>query len=196
MNYLTLFFSFLKIGIFALGGGYAMLPLLQQEVLSHGWLSHQELINEIGLARALPGVFGLNLSVFVGYGAGKLAGALTAVAGMLLPTALLALALMKWMKKSSGNSLVRGVLDGVKPATVGLVAAAALTALFSSILGGVLPASLLYYRQFPQIDWRGGALVLLVFVLGGCRKKGRGTIPPALLLVLAGVLSCLLHLIR
>ena len=65
--YLTLFLTFLKIGVGTIGGGYAMLPLIQREVVDRGWLSKEDFIDLFSVAQSLPGIFAVNISIFVGY---------------------------------------------------------------------------------------------------------------------------------
>lgn len=72
--YWTLFITFVRIGAFTIGGGYAMLPLIQREVVDRGWMSKEEFIDLFAVAQSLPGVFAVNISIFVGYKLKKLTG--------------------------------------------------------------------------------------------------------------------------
>ena len=78
MIYLVLFWTFLKVGAFTFGGGYAMLPLIEDEVISHGWLTEQEIVNFIAVSESTPGPFAVNISTYVGMQAGGLFGAFCA----------------------------------------------------------------------------------------------------------------------
>ena len=78
--YWTLFLTFVKIGTFTIGGGYAMLPLIQREVVDKGWLSKEDFIDLFSVAQSLPGIFAVNISIFVGYKLKKVPGDLTASA--------------------------------------------------------------------------------------------------------------------
>ena len=80
MIYLELFITFFKIGLFTFGGGYAMLPLIEQEVLSHGWLTAEEIVNFIAVSESTPGPFAINISTYVGVETAGIPGAFTAQA--------------------------------------------------------------------------------------------------------------------
>ena len=86
MIYFDLFFTFLKIGLFTIGGGYAMLPMIREEVSSHGWLSQSELIDFIAVSESTPGPFAVNIATFVGTRTGGIFGGLCATLGVVLPS--------------------------------------------------------------------------------------------------------------
>ena len=127
MMYLELFLTFLKIGGFTFGGGYAMLPLIQEEVKSHGWLSAEELVDFIAVSESTPGPFAVNISTFVGVRAGGLFGSLCATFGVVLPSFVIILLVARFYEKFRESRAVRGCMSGLKPAVVGLIAAAAVT---------------------------------------------------------------------
>ena len=86
MIYLEVFLTFLKIGAFTFGGGYAMLPFMQQEVLANNWMNEEELLNFIAVAESTPGPIAINLATYVGYKLRKIPGALIATIGMIIPS--------------------------------------------------------------------------------------------------------------
>ena len=120
MIYLELFWTFLKIGAFTFGGGYAMLPLIQAEVKSHGWLSAEELVDFIAVSESTPGPFAVNISTFVGMRAGGIFGAV-------LPSFVIILLVARCYEKFRESRAVRGCMSGLKPAVVGLIAAAVIS---------------------------------------------------------------------
>ncbi len=127
MIYLELFLTFLKIGAFTFGGGYAMLPLIQAEVKSHDWLSSAELVDFIAVSESTPGPFAVNISTFVGVRTGGIFGAFCATFGVVLPSFLIILLVAKFYDKFRESRAVRGCMTGLKPAVAGLIGAAAVT---------------------------------------------------------------------
>ena len=127
MIYFDLFFTFLKIGLFTIGGGYAMLPMIREEVSSHGWLSQSELIDFIAVSESTPGPFAVNIATFVGTRTGGIFGGLCATLGVVLPSFVIILIVAKCYERFKSNRLVVGAMNGLKPAVVGLIAAALLS---------------------------------------------------------------------
>lgn len=124
MIYITLFLTFFKIGLFTFGGGYAMLPLIQAEVLNHGWLAQQEIVNFIAVSESTPGPFAVNMATFIGTRLGNTFGAVCATLGVVLPSFIVILIVAKCFDKFKNNSIVKGCMSGLKPATIGLIGAA------------------------------------------------------------------------
>ena len=123
----TLFWTFFRIGAFTFGGGYAMLPLIQEEVTTRGWLQAQELVNFIAVSESTPGPFAVNISTYVGAEVAGLPGALCATLGVVTPSFLIILLVARCYEKFRTSFLVRGCMSGLKPAVVGLIAAAAIS---------------------------------------------------------------------
>ena len=127
MIFFDLFLTFLKIGLFTFGGGYAMLPMIQEEVAAHGWLNQSELINFIAVSESTPGPFAVNIATFVGTRTGGIFGGLCATLGVILPSFVIILIVARCYQKFKSNKLVVGAMNGLKPAVVGLIAAALLS---------------------------------------------------------------------
>ncbi len=127
MIYLELFLTFLKIGAFTFGGGYAMLPLIQEAVLDHGWVSEAEIINFIAVSESTPGPFAINMATYVGAEVGGILGALCATLGVVLPSFVIILIVAKIYDKFKNSKVVAGCMTGLKPAVIGLIAAAILS---------------------------------------------------------------------
>ncbi|MGE5599191.1 MAG: chromate efflux transporter [Bacteroidota bacterium] len=125
---IALFWSFAKIGAFTIGGGYAMIPLIRAELV-HGrhWLSDQEFAEILGLAQTAPGAIAVNTSILAGYRLRRLSGALAACLGAVLPSFLIILIVAAFFGQIRGQSLVDKVFRGMRPAIVGLIAAAVLS---------------------------------------------------------------------
>lgn len=127
MIYLELFFTFLKIGAFTFGGGYAMLPLIQSEVEAKGWMTNEELINFIAVSESTPGPFAVNISTYVGAETGGIVGSACATLGVVLPSFLIILLVAKCFEKFKSSFAVKGCMTGLKPAVIGLIGAAVLS---------------------------------------------------------------------
>ncbi len=126
MIYWQLFWTFFKIGAFTFGGGYAMLPLIEEEVMSHGWMSMQELINFVAVSESTPGPFAVNISTYVGTETAGILGAVVASLGVVLPSFLIILIIARCFFAFKENKVVKGAMHGLRPAVVGLITAAAL----------------------------------------------------------------------
>jgi len=123
----TLFLTFIKIGTFTIGGGYAMLPLIQREVVERGWLTKEEFIDIFSVAQSLPGIFAVNISIFVGYRIRRVGGALVCALGSILPSFLIILAIALFFTHIEDNPIVERIFKGLRPAVVALIAVPCLT---------------------------------------------------------------------
>ena len=118
-----LFFVFAKIGLFTLGGGYAMLPLMEREIVdAHKWLTRQEFLDLVAVAQAAPGIFAVNMAIFTGYRLAKTAGAVWAALGAVLPSFFIILAVALFFRAYQNNPWVVRIFKGVRPAVVALIA--------------------------------------------------------------------------
>ena len=135
MTYLVLFLEFLKIGAFTFGGGYAMIPFIQETVLKHNWLTNQELIDFIAVSESTPGAFAVNISTYVGSQVGgqangfigSIIGAIIATAGVILPAFLIIIIIAKIYDKFKKSKTVQGAMFGLNSTVVGLIAAAVIS---------------------------------------------------------------------
>jgi len=122
--FLQLFYTYLKIGTFTLGGGYAMLPLIQREVVDRrGWIDEHEFLNMIALAQAAPGLIAVNSAIFIGWRVGGWKGVCGAVLGAVLPSFLIILAIAMVFSDWKELPAVEAAFKGVRPAVVALIAA-------------------------------------------------------------------------
>lgn len=125
--YWTLFLTFVKIGTFTIGGGYAMLPLIQREVVDKGWLSKEDFIDLFSVAQSLPGIFAVNISIFVGYKLKKVPGGIVCALGSILPSFFIILAIALFFTHVQDNVWVEKAFKGLRPAVVALIAVPCLT---------------------------------------------------------------------
>ena len=121
---MTLFLIFLKIGFFTLGGGYAMIPQIEAEIVDrHKWMDRKEFLDLIAVAQTCPGALAVNMSVFVGYKLKKLPGAIMATLGVALPSFIIILLIAMFLGKFKDNAVVTSIFNGIRPAVVALIAA-------------------------------------------------------------------------
>jgi chromate transporter len=117
------FKTFFKIGIFTLGGGYAMIPLIEEEVVNrHRWVEKEELLDLIAIAQSCPGVFAINIATFIGYKLQKTRGAICTTVGTALPSFLIILAIAIFFSAFKDNPVVAAMFRGIRPAVVALIA--------------------------------------------------------------------------
>ena len=118
-----LFTTFFKIGLFTIGGGYAMIPIIEAEVVDrHKWVSKEEFLDLIAIAQSCPGVFAANISIFIGYKLRKVPGAVITCLGTCLPSVLIILALAMFFHTFQDNPVVASIFRGIRPAVVALIA--------------------------------------------------------------------------
>ena len=117
------FCTFFRIGLFTLGGGYAMIPLIEEEVVNRRrWVSKDEMLDLIAIAQSCPGVFAINIAIFIGYKLNKVRGALAASFGTALPSFLIILVIAMFFHQFKDNAVVAAMFKGIRPAVVALIA--------------------------------------------------------------------------
>ena len=121
MLYLELFLTFFKIGLFTIGGGYAMLPLIQADVQAKGWMTAEELVNFIAVSESTPGPFAVNVSTYVGAELAGLPGAFCATLGVVLPSFLIILLVARFYAAFRSSAIVSGAMGGLRPAVIGMI---------------------------------------------------------------------------
>ena len=127
MIFLELFWTFFKIGAFTFGGGYAMLPLMQEAVLANGWVDETTLINFIAVSESTPGPFAINMATYIGSTQAGIFGAVCATLGVVMPSFIIILIVARCYDAFRQNKIVAGAMTGLKPAVVGLISAAILS---------------------------------------------------------------------
>ena len=127
MIYLELFWEFFKIGAFTFGGGYAAIPLIQQAVTGHNWMTLEELINFIAVSESTPGAFAINISTYIGSETAGLLGSLIAVLAVVIPCYVCIVIVAKVYNRFNESYIVKGLMFGLKSTVVGLIAATVLS---------------------------------------------------------------------
>lgn len=116
------FSTFFKIGLFTVGGGYAMIPLIEKEVVEQRkWIEHDEFIDLVAVAQSAPGVFAVNISIFIGYKKAGVKGSLSCAIGNVLPSILIILLIALFFRHFKTNEIVENVFKGIRPAVVALI---------------------------------------------------------------------------
>lgn len=165
--YWMLFLTFVKIGTFTIGGGYAMLPLIQREVVDRGWLSKQDFIDIFAVTQSLPGIFAVNISIFVGYKLKKVPGAIFCALGTILPSFFIILAIALFFTQVKDNVWVEKAFKGLRPAVVALIVVPCITTARSIKLSY---AQLIIPIGAALLIWKGGispAWIILAAIAGG-----------------------------
>ena len=133
MIYLELFLTFLQIGAVSFGGGYAMISLIREKVLTHGWLTEEELLNMIAVSESTPGPIAVNMATFIGATQGGILGSLLATLGVVLPSFVIILIIAALIRNLLKYKGVQAVLGGIRPCVVALILATAITMLMSTL---------------------------------------------------------------
>ena len=127
MIYLELFWTFFVIGAFTFGGGYAMLPLIQIEVVNKGWMANEAVANFVAVSESTPGPFAINMATYVGSEMGGILGAACATLGVVMPSFIIILLVAKCYDRFKKSKLVKGAMSGLKPAVIGMIGTAVLS---------------------------------------------------------------------
>lgn len=200
MLYVQLFATFFVIGIFTFGGGYAMLSLIQtQVVVAHEWISEGTFANIVAISQMTPGPIGINCATYVGYdvlhnaGAGhflSVLGSFSTTLALVLPSFAIVLLMVRFYEKFRGNRLFEGVMGALRPAVVGLIGAAAVILIIKTTWSG---APLLSTPQVEVIrenfiDWKSWALFGAAMVASLWFKAN-----PILVIIGGGIAGLLLY---
>lgn len=165
--YRTLFLTFFKIGAFTIGGGYAMLPLIQREVVGRGWMDDDDFMDVFAVSQSLPGAFAINISIFIGYRLKKVAGAIVCMLGSVLPSFFIILMIALFFTQIADNVWVEKAFKALRPATVALIAVPCLT----TALKLKLKKSVLFIPAISALlIWQLGVspiYIIVVSALGG-----------------------------
>ena len=175
--YLQLFIEFFTLGLFTVGGGYAMIGLLEERMTRRGWLDSEEILDCIAVTQTLPGVIAVNMSIYVGYRLKGIKGALVSVFGMVLPSFVIIILIAMFMENFGDNRYIQGALKGIRIATLGLILSAAVKLAgktFDKVKGSKADSALsilLFCVSFLLISFMGVDAVWVILggmILGIC----------------------------
>lgn len=179
-----LFFTFLKIGLLSIGGGYAIIPLMQEQVVEkNSWISGKMFTDIITISQMTPGPLAVNTSTFVGLQIGGMIGALAATIGCILCGVIISLALYKFFQTHQKSEYVLEVLNGLKSASLGLIISAAATIILLALYGSNKPE-----LNFLSLNWT--ALLMFLALLLVLRKW---KINPIFIMFASGIAGFVLY---
>ena len=191
MTLLDLFLVFFKIGLFTVGGGYAMIPVMQREIVDVWQCIQNDLfVNFIGIAESTPGPIAINMATFVGFELHGFLGAVIATLGVVLPSFIVILIIAKLFSKFSNSKVVKRMFWGFKPVVAGLILSAAVTLGLSAIVPTVSLKNFTF--DFGGFDWWAVGIFVVAMVLSKIKRKGKTTHPFAIL-ILCAVLGVVIY---
>lgn len=186
MILLDLFLTFLKVGAVSFGGGYGMISLLQDEVLSHGWLAEEDFLNFIAVSESTPGPLAVNMATFIGSSQGGAPGAFLATVGVVLPSFFIILLIAAVLNNLLKYKPVNAFLDGLRPCVAALILGTAVTMILKTVSG------VSDIHTAVRFDWKPP--VLFAILAGGAfafKKLRKKAISPILLIVISAGLGML-----
>jgi len=167
-----LFVSFFRIGAFSFGGGYAMIPLIQKEIVeTHGYLTMQQFGDIIAIAEMTPGPIAVNCATFVGYNVAGFLGAVVSTIGVVMPSIVVVLVLAAFFISFQNDRRVKNIFKGIRPVVIALIASAAL-----------------FLGTIAIVDLRSVGIAIVVFIVLRYQR-----IHPVLVVFLAGFMGVLLY---
>ena len=165
MIYLRLFYEFFKIGLFAIGGGMATLPFLYDLSDKTGWFTHAELTNMIAVSESTPGPIGVNTATYVGFRVQGVPGSVVSTLGLIAPSIIVILIIAMFLKAFRDSRLVDAAFYTLRPASTGLIAAAGIPVLLTSMLWVDSISQLAAGFTWALVKWPAVALAAVIYVL-------------------------------
>ncbi len=185
MIYLELFWEFLKVGLFAFGGAYGAIPIIQQGVLSQGWMSEAMFANIVAISESTPGPIMVNAATYIGKMQGGILGSAIATLGVVLPSFVIILLVTALFKKVLKKKAVQGTLRGVKPCVMGIILGTGFYMAVSAVLGSI---------EAITFDWIALViLAVLILALVLHQKARKKELSPILLIVISAVLGAIMY---
>lgn len=197
MILLKLFWEFFKTGLFAIGGGMATVPFLQDISAKTGWYTAGQLADMIAVSESTPGPLGVNMATYVGYTVGSqqlggpgmgVLGAITATVGLIAPSVIIIMVIAFFLKKFRNSKLVDGALYGLRPASVALISAAGV----EIVLIAVLRVDSIYHIAQAAFSWK--ALVLAALIYAATHWKKLKNLHPIWFIAASALLGVVLQM--
>lgn len=191
MIFFELFYTFFLIGLFTFGGGYAMIPMIQDQIVGRGWMNDAQLSDFIAISESTPGPFAINISTFVGSRTAGIGGAICATVGVILPSFIIIILVSIILSKFLKNRFVQGGLNGVKPVILALILSTAIIFLVKMALyqGNALFSQTISFNRVSIT-----LLILLSGFLFVYKKIQKKSLNPIMLLLLSAGLGIILFL--
>ena len=190
MIYLTLFLTFLQIGAVSFGGGYGMISLIREVVISNNWLTEEQFLSFIAVAESTPGPLAVNIATFIGSSQAGILGALAATLGVVLPSFVIILIIAALINNLLKYAGVKSVLNGIQPTIIGLIIATAITMFITQIFGFTSAGDSFAF------DWKSLVMFAIIAAVAlGWRLWKKKTFSPILLILISGGLGILMNVI-
>lgn len=184
----TLFIEFFKIGLFTIGGGYAMIPLVKETVLNYGWLPEGEFYDFLGICESTPGPIAINMATYVGSVQGGILGSICATLGVVLPSFIIILLIASILKNFTDNKYFKGFIEGVKPIVIALITATGFTLLIKCI--GFVSLNEFDFNIVSTV-----CFALLTIIYFAYKKFAKRKLSTILLIVISAVLGMVVSLL-
>lgn len=185
MIHLKLFWEFLKVGLFAFGGAYGAIPIIQQGVLAQGWMDEAMFANIVAISESTPGPIMVNAATYIGKMQGGILGSIAATVGVVLPSFVIILLVTALFTKFLKKKPVQATLRGIKPCLMGVILATGVYMALSAVFGSI---------QIITFDWVAlvilAALILTVVLYQKIQKK---ELSPILIIVISAILGAVLY---
>lgn len=189
MILLELFLTCFKVGLFTIGGGAAIIPILQQEVVAKGWVSMEEVLTYIAISESTPGPIAINMATFIGSSQAGFLGALCATFGMVLPSFIIILIIAKFFSRFAENTYIKTVLVSIRPFVVGMILSAGLYLVLSAI--GISSLESIKNTDFTSISGLLGVIltVLLAIIMSVYKKIFKKPVPVITFIAISAVVG-------
>lgn len=188
MIYLQLFWTFFKIGLFTIGGGHAMIPMIMTDVVEKGWLDEGTLIDFIAISESTPGPFAANIATYAGIETAGVLGAISATVGVILPSLIIIVIVAKLLSAFMKKPAVGEVFSGVRSTVTGLLLSVFVT-LFLSMLLGIADVKNV---QSVEPDYLGMAIFAIITPISLVKVKKK-SLPPIAIVLLSAALGLLVY---
>lgn len=188
MIYLDLFWTFFQIGLFTIGGGQAMIPMIMTNVVEKGWLEQNALIDFIAISESTPGPFAVNIATYTGIETAGIFGAICATLGVVLPSVIIIIIVAKLLQSFMKRKAVGEVFTGVRSTVTGLLLSVFISLMLTMLFG----ISDIYNLGSTSVDYVGLGLFAVIFPISFIKIKGK-KMKPILLVILSAALGVLCY---
>ena len=188
MIYLDLFWTFFKIGLFTIGGGQAMIPMIMTNVVDKGWLAQEALIDFIAISESTPGPFAVNIATYTGIETAGIFGAICSTLGVVPPSVIIIVIVAKLLSNFMKRKAVGEVLTGVRATVTGLLMSVFLSLILTMLFG----ISNIYDTSSVSVDYIGIGLFAVILPISFIKIKGK-KMKPILIVLLSAALGILFY---
>jgi chromate transporter len=189
MIFFELFITFFTIGLFTFGGGYAMIPMINDQVIAKGWLDLATLTDFIAISEVTPGPFAINIATFIGSEVGGIFGSVCATIGVVLPSVIIIILVAWILSRFLNNRYVKSALGGIQPIIIGLILSTAITFFIKNVFfngGAINPNDFDFDRKSLSI------LLILFIITNSYKRTQKKNLNPIIMLLIAAGLGILI----